>query len=293
MPARIDTNLLPPVIRERVDPEILDRAQSIEWTINRDTGQSEHGFMDGSHEDYLSSQNLMFKSHAGAGGKQVDWLQSTPSLKGGRDSGFEQASPGTPSLGRSTQLDHADDAINFGPDGASYTSSQISGNKHPIQYSSGAPFPIYKVNHEQLQGDVFFEKAPKARPGERTVHYEKASRIMKESELEALGLDPKLFGPNSNTNVNEQQEETIESSALSGSPEMFRQLYESMRNDAGQYFDDERARSVGGIPLDGEESMKRTVIFGSLEELNNREQEYFPYRDAHQGKVSIMFHLII
>lgn len=273
MPAKIDTNLLPPVIRESVDPEILDRAQSIEWSIARDTGEHERGFVDGSHEDYLSSQNLMYKSHSG---KQVDWLDNL-SVKGGRDSGFEQPSPGTPSLNLGSTNNLSGYAEDIG-----YIGSQASGNRHP---KNVYPFPIYKVNQEQLHGDVFFEKAPKARPGERTIHYEKSSRIMKEHDLEALGLDPKTFPANSNTCVDEQQEETIETSLFKGGPEQLRQLLESMRNEAGDYFDRERARN-NGTPLDGEDSMKRTVIFGSLEELNNRDQEYFPYRDAHQGKVS-------
>lgn len=298
MPAKIDTNLLPPVILESVDPEILDRAQSIEWSINRDTGENERGFVDGSHEDYLSSQNLMYKSHDG---KQIDWLASQQSLsRGGRDSGFEPGlSPGTPSLlglaGARTTSSTSENLLMDEAAATGYTIGQLesgASKRHPMrgQY----PFPIYKVNQEQLQGDVFFERAPKARPGERTIHYEKSSRIFNEEELNALGLDPKTFGPNSNTLVDEQEEETIETSILKANAQELEQLYQSMRNqEAGDYFDRQRARSLspgGRNRLDKEETseQRRTVIFGSLEELNDdrTEQEFYPYRDAHQGKVS-------
>lgn len=221
MPSKIDHNLIPPVIREAVDPDILARAQSIEWSINRDTGEDEHGFLDGSNEDYLSSQNLLKKSHhlqqpsspSAPGGnkrKMVEWLDQSVS---GRDSGFEHT-PTSPSLGGgkgSAMSHHNDNALSFYDDFGPTNVSKNSGSmkRHPQgQY----PFPIYKVNQEQLQGDVTFEVAPRAKPGERTVHYEKSSRVMNQEELDALGLDPNFFGPNTKTTMDEQEEEMIETS---------------------------------------------------------------------------------
>lgn len=287
MPSKIDQNLIPPVIRESVDPDILNRAQSIEWSIDRDTGENEHGYLDGGHEDYLSSQNLLPKSHGDVhyGGnfknrKQIDWPEQPFS---GRDSGLE-LTPTSPSiLGAERTTDRA---LDFAAGNKTNTLGQMK--RHPTGVS---PFPMYKVNQEQLQGDVYFEVAPRAAPGERTVHFEKTSRILNEREMDALGLDPKVFGPNSRTAVHEDEEETVETSLLKGDARQLEEIFNSMRTGAGDYFEHQRARSLSPVagrnPMNSSESQhKKTVIFGSLEEIDRREQEYFPYRDAHQGKVS-------
>lgn len=283
MPSKIDQNLIPPVIKESVDPEILNRAQSIEWSIDRDTGENEHGFLDGGHEDYLSSQNLLPKSHGqlhyGAPQtrvtthKQVEWSDQTIS---GRDSGLEQT-PTSPSLyGTNKSIEPASQA-DFAAGNKTNTLGQMK--RHPTGVS---PFPMYKVNQEQLQGDVFFEVAPRAAPGERTVHFEKTTKILSEQEMDALGLDPNVFGPNSKTTVNEDEEETVETSVLKNDARQLEEIYNSMRTGAGDYFERE-----GGQGTDmTSKQQKKTVIFGSMEEIDQREQEYFPYRDAHQGKVS-------
>lgn len=297
MPSKIDQSLIPPAIRESVDPDILNRAQSIEWSIDRDTGENEHGYLDGGHEDYLSSQNLMPKSHGQLhygqpqqirkSRKQVEWSENTLS---GRDSGFD-ATPTSPSLYNqksSVDLSQLDQAaqLNFAAGNKTNTLGQMK--RHP---TGVYPFPIYKVNQEQLQGDVFFEVAPRAAPGERTVHYEKSSRILNQQEMDALGLDPSVFEPNSRTAVHEDEEETVETSVLKGDARQLEEIYNSMRTGAGDYFDHQRARSLSPSgsrnPMDNMSSkqQKKTVIFGSMEEIDQREQEYFPYRDAHQGKV--------
>lgn len=310
MPSKIDHNLIPPVIRDSVDPDILNRAQSIEWSINRDTGEDEHGFLDGSAEDYLSSQNLLPKSHGAAhfgqspicgGGqarksrKMVEWSDTIS----GRDSGLE-ASPASPALRNSSagrvDLSPLDESAalveSFGADRAPNTTGSMK--RHPQGLH---PYPIYKVNQDQLQGDVFFEVAPRAAPGERTVHYEKASRVLNQEEMDALGLDPSVFGPNSRTTMDEQEEETIETSVLKGGARELNAIYNSMRNDAGDYFERQRARSLspaGGRPSEEYSSeQKKTILFGSVDEINNQDQEYYPYRDAHQGKVSAVEVLLL
>lgn len=290
MPAKIDQSLIPPVIKESVDPDILDRAQSIEWSITNDAGQDERGFVDGSHEDFLSSQNLMFKSHHGRlvppgtelhrkVGKNVEWLDQ----HGGRDSGFERT-PISPSLG----LEYADQRVDLSPLD-DFTVGEASFNGSAKRHPQGvSPYPIYQVNQSQLQGDVFFEAAPKAAPGERTVHYEKATRVLNEQDLNLMGLDPHHLRPNSRARVDEREEETIESSVLKEGSRELEDLYNSMRNNTSDYFDRQRARSVSPDRLGGpvEECQKKTIIFSSVEEINNQEQEFYPYRDAHQGKVS-------
>lgn len=314
MPSKIDQNLIPPVIRQSVDPDILNRAQSIEWTINRDTGEDEHGFLDGSHEDYLTSQNLMPKSHGAVhygtnvsvspanrkSRKMVEWYDSVS----GRDSGYEQT-PTSPSLGAKQQmrsvssLSGANERVDLSPlddsnlDFSASNKTNATGQmkRHP---QGVYPFPIYKVNQEQLQGDVFFEVAPRAKPGERTVHYEKSTRVLNEEELNALGLDPKVFSPNSRTTMDEQEEETVETSVFKGGARELEDIYNSMRTDASDYFDRQRARSVSPVgnrnPIESESSeQKKTIIFGSVDEINTREQEFYPYRDAHQGKVKYIF----
>lgn len=304
MPAKIDQTLLPPVIRESVDPDILNRAQSIEWSINRDVGEDEHGYMDGSHEDYLSSQNLMYKTHYGKlvppgyetntykSSKQVEWFDQQKER--GRDSGFDY-SPTTPSIGRNESSLSANQPVDLSPldDVSNRNASELGSMKrHPQgQY----PYPIYKVNQEQLKGDVFFEVAPRAQPGERTVHYEKSTRILNEEELNALNLDSSYIGPNSNAQIDEQEEEMIETSVLKGGSRELEDLYKSMRNPAGQYFDRERARSASPDHhrADFEDHQKKTIVFGSVEEIDKHEQEYFPYRDAHQGKVSIYIYILM
>lgn len=298
MPSKIDQNLLPPVIRESVDPDILNRAQSIEWSINRDTGEDEHGYLDGSNEDYHSSKS---PSHLAAARKarRIEWLDNGA----GRDSGFEYT-PTSPSLGggkhsssmRSiSSLSQSDIGHNNLPPldeaaleefAASNTTKNVGSMKrHP---QGLYPYPIYKVNQEQLEGDVVFEVAPRAKPGEKTVHYEKTSRIMNQEELDALGLDPNFFGPNTKTTMDEQEEELVETSVLKGGRRELESLYNSMRTDTSGYFDRQRARSAsptGRNPIDSEQSERKTVIFGSVDEID-REQEFYPYRDAHQGKVS-------
>lgn len=313
MPSKIDHNLIPPVIKESVDPEILNRARSIEWSIDRDTGENERGFLDGSHEDYLSSQNLMQKSHrqpsytspaeqlrAQQKARNIEWFDNN----NGRDSGYDRT-PTSPSLGRNFgastgslrsgsnlsgqtgAMEPLDESLD---EFATNTTNSVGRMKRHPQGQS--PFPMYKVNQEQLEGDVVFEVAPRARPGERTVHYEKSTRVVNEEELNALGLDPNFFGPNSKTTMNEQEEETIESSRLNGGARELEALYNSMRGDAGDYFDRQRARSVSPDrqnPIESESSqMKRTVLFSSVDDLSNRDQEYYPYRDASQGKVSLI-----
>lgn len=312
MPSKIDQNLLPAEIRDSVDPDILARAQSIEWSIDRDTGVNEHGYLDGGHEDYLSSQNLLPKTHGalhygggGGGGsttrksrKTVDWQDTTRDTSG-RDSGFE-FTPTSPALGltssdynQSTFEEHTPQTL--ATSGKANSLGQMK--RHPMGQS---PFPMYRVNQEQLQGDVFFEAAPRAAPGERTVHYERTSRILNERELDALGLDPNVFGPNSRTTVDETEEENVETSILKGDARELEDIYNSMRTGAGDYFDHQRARSASpssgnrraqGGPIENESSsQKKTVIFGSVEEIDRQEQEYFPYRDAHQGKVSYYYY---
>lgn len=306
MPSRIDQNLIPPVIRESVDPDILNRAQSIEWSINRDTGEDEHGYLDGQN-DYLNhgkGGNQYHLSPAGRKSRKIEWCDS----RQGRDSGFDYT-PTSPSLGGTgddiqkyngssmrslSSLSAADgqQRIDLSPlddFGARNTVSGVGNMKrHPQgQY----PFPIYKVNQEQLEGDVVFDPAPRAKPGERTVHYEKASRVMNEDDLDALGLDPKFFGSNSKTMMDEQEEELIETSVLKGGSKELENLYNSMRIDTTGYFDRQRARSVSPVgnrnPIESEQSEhKKTVIFGSVDEITNNEQEFYPFRDAHQGKVS-------
>jgi hypothetical protein len=302
MPAKIDQNLLPPVIRESIDPDILNRAQSIEWSIDRDTGVNEHGYLDGSAEDHLSGQNLLPKTHGvlhyGSGQqqqqqqrksrKQVEWYDT---LTSGRDSGLE-VSPTSPSLGGGgADLSPLDDAVApIGEFAASNKASSLGQMKRHPQGMS--PFPMYKVNQEQLQGDVFFEVAPRAKPGERTVHYEKSTRVLNEHEMDALGLDSRVFAPGTQTAVDEQEVETVETSVLRGGARELEDIYNNtMRSDAGEYFDRQRARSLSPSgsrrPVDGESSgQKRTVVFGSCDEIDQHEQEYYPYRDAHQGKVS-------
>lgn len=299
MPAKIDQNLLPPVIRQSIDPDILNRAQSIEWSIDRDTGINEHGYLDGSEEDPLSSQNLLPKTHGslhhqGVGQrksrKTVEWYDTAS----GRDSGFE-ATPTSPSLGKRSSagadLSPLDDAVapigDFSPSNKASSLGQMK--RHPQGMS---PFPIYRVNQDQLQGDVFFEAAPRAAPGERTVYYEKGTRVMNESEMEALGLDSSFFAPNTQVSVDEQEAETIETSVLHGGARELDELYSTMRSDAGEYFERQRARSLSPSssrrPVEAESSsQKKTIVFGSVDELDHHEQEYYPYRDAHQGKVSV------
>lgn len=301
MPSKIDQNLLPPVIRESVDPDILARAQSIEWSINRDTGEDEHGYLDGSGEDYLSPKRAPLPPGQQRKSRKIEWFDNNSA---GRDSGFDHT-PISPSLGdhetisrrngslrsvsslsnQRVDLSPLDDTLGeFAAAGT--TKNTGSMKRHPQgQY----PFPIYKVNQEQLEGDVVFEVAPRAKPGERTVHYEKSSRVVNEEDIDALGLDPKLFGPNSRTTMDEQEEELIETSVLKGGRRELEDLYQSMRTDAGDYFDRQRARSASPVgnrnPIESESSEhKKTVIFGSVDEIN-REQEFYPYRDAHQGKV--------
>lgn len=304
MPSKIDQNLIPPVIRESVDPDILNRAQSIEWSINRDTGEDEHGYLDGQN----GYHNL---SPSARKSRKIEWCDSGQ----GRDSGFEYT-PTSPSLGappydgydlqkyghsmRSlSSLSGSDNGgqqqqqrIDLSPlddFGAGNTVSGVGTMKrHPQgQY----PFPIYKVNQEQLEGDVVFDPAPRGKAGERTVHYEKASRVLNEEDLDALGLDPKFFGSNSKTMMDEQEEELIETSVLKGGSKELEDIYNSMRVDTTGYFDRQRARSVSPVgnrnPIESEHSEhKKTIIFGSVDEINNKEQEFYPYRDAHQGKVS-------
>lgn len=293
MPSRIDQNLIPPVIRESVDPDILNRAQSIEWSINRDTGDDEHGYLDGQNDYYNQSKGGKYLS-PGRKSRKIEWSDS----RQGRDSGFENT-PTSPSFGghdsslsttkdlQRVDLSPLEQSLDFG---AGNTVSGVGSMKrHPQgQY----PFPIYKTNQEQLEGDVVFDPAPRAKPGERTVHYEKASRVLNEEDLNALGLDPKFFGANSRTMMDEQEEECIETSVLKGGARELEDLYNSMRTDTTGYFDRQRARSVSPVgsrnPIESEHSEhKKTVIFGSVDEINNREQEFYPYRDAHQGKVSI------
>jgi hypothetical protein len=306
MRSKIDQNLLPPVIRESIDPDILNRAQSIEWSIDRDTGVKEHGFLDGSPEDPLSSQNLLPKTHGQLhfgdqtrkSRKMVDWCESVS----GRDSGLEPT-PISPSLGggRTTvdssmaDLSPLDDALMpaEGEFAASNKSNMLGQMKrHPQGIS---PYPIYRVNQEQLQGDVYFEAAPRGQPGERTVHYEKTTRVLNEEEMDALGLDPKVFGPNSKTAVDEQEVETIETEVLKGGARELEDIYNTtIRSEAGEYFDRQRARSLSPSgshrPMEAESSsQKKTIVFGSMEEMEQHEQEYYPYRDAHQGKVSARF----
>lgn len=302
MPSKIDQNLLPPVIRESVDPDILNRAQSIEWSINRDTGEDEHGYLDGSNEDYLGSKS---PGHLAAARKarKIEWLDNGA----GRDSGFDYT-PTSPSLGGNggkysssmrsiSSLSHSDAGHNNLPpldemaleEFAAINTTKNTGSmkRHPQgQY----PFPIYRVNQEQLEGDVVFEVAPHAKPGEKTIHYEKSSRVMNEEELNALGLDPNFFGPNSKTRMDEQEEEFVETSVLKGGRRELEHLYNTMRTDTTGYFDRQRARSASPTGnrnlMDSEQSERKTVIFGSCEEID-REQEFYPYRDAHQGKVSM------
>lgn len=302
MPSKIDQNLLPPVIREAVDPEILNRAQSIEWSINRDTGLDEHGYLDGTDEDYLRGppQNVRglppIQSHKS---RKLDWHGSTQS---GRDSGFDYT-PTSPNLGgyqtdtkrsatslssdrQRVDLSPLEESLDFG------ATNKVNSTGQMKRFPQGQyPFPMYKVNQEQLEGDVVFEVAPRAKPGERTVHYEKSSRVLNEEEMNALGLDANVFGPNTRTMVDDQEEETIETSVLKGGRRELEDLYNSMRIDKDGYFDRQRARSVSPNgsknPIEQESSeQKKTVIFGSVDEINNRDQEFYPYRDAHQGKVS-------
>lgn len=295
MPSKIDQNLLPPVIRESVDPEILARAQSIEWTINRDTGEDEHGYVDGSHEDYLSSQNLLPKTHgmlsSGNTGsmrksRKLEWLDE----QSGRDSGYD-ATPTSPSLG-GNKNQHVDMSPLDDPTLEFAATGQTTATGPMKSFPRGQyPFPIYNVNQAQLEGDVVFEPAPRARPGERTVHYEKSSRILNEEELEALGLNPKVFGPNSRTTMDEQEEEMIQTSVMKGGSRELEDFYnQHIRNDdADEYFGRQRARSVSPTGNRQESSAsehKKTIVFGSVDEIDQREQEFYPYRDAHQGKVS-------
>lgn len=302
MPSKIDQNLLPPVIRESVDPDILNRAQSIEWSINRDTGEDEHGYLDGQNDYLNQNKGAYHLSPSARKSRKIEWCDS----RQGRDSGFEYT-PTSPSLGNGdvqkygssmrslSSLSNADNgqrAIDLSPlddFGAGNTTSGVGSMKrHPQgQY----PFPIYKVNQEQLEGDVVFDPAPRGKAGERTVHYEKASRVLNEEDLDALGLDPKFFGSNTKTMMDEQEEELIETSVLKGGSKELEDMYNSMRVDTTGYFDRQRARSVSPVgnrnPIESEHSEhKKTIIFGSVDEINNTEQEFYPYRDAHQGKVS-------
>lgn len=295
MPSKIDQNLLPPVIREAVDPDILNRAQSIEWSINRDTGVDEHGYLDGTDEDYirgpLKGARLGLTPVQSRKSRKFDWLENDQS---GRDSGFEHT-PTSPYLGGYQQTDSGKQRVDMSPleDSLDFGAShQVTSTGPMKRHPQGQyPFPIYKVNQEQLEGDVVFEVAPRAKPGERTVHYEKSSKVLNEEELNALGLNPNVFGPNTRTMVDDQEEETIETSVLKGGARELEDLYNSMRIDKDGYFDRQRARSVSPSgnrnPIEQESSEhKKTVIFGSVNEIDNREQEFYPYRDAHQGKVS-------
>lgn len=309
MPSKIDQSLLPPVIRESVDPEILNRARSIEWSINKDTGEDEHGFLDGSHEDYLSSQNLMPKTHglidhrqqgaAARKSRKIEWFDQT-NTNAGRDSGFEYT-PTSPSLGGNRYTSSASlrsndsQRLDLTPfEDLTNNQDVVAGNLHTTgsmkRHPQGQhPFPIYKTNQQQLEGDVVFEVAPRAKPGERTVHYEKSTKVLNEEEMNALGLDPEFFSPNSKTMMDEQEEELIETAVLKGGRRELEELCRSMRTqEAGDYFESrQRARSVspGGRPIDENSEERKVVLFGSCEELNTREQEFYPYRDAHNGKV--------
>lgn len=284
MPSKIDINLLPSVIRDSVDPEILARAQSIEWSILRDSGEDEHGFLDGSHEDYLSSQNLMHKTHA-------HLLPTAASInrdaqRGGRDSGLELSPAGSPAPSDEGTLRHGASSSLSGPLeleveglGASNTTTRVGPMKrHP---SGLRPFPIYKVNQEQLEGDVVFEPSSTG-PGEQTVHYERSQRAMSEQELNALGLSPEFFGPNSKTMMDEQEEELIETSVVKGGQKELERMYSSMiRTDASDYFDSQRIKSASQANLD-HESIERTesYIRGSDEDF--KEQHYGTWGTRHQ-----------
>jgi hypothetical protein len=116
--------------------------------------------------------------------------------------------------------------------------------------------------------------------------------VLNEQEMDALGLDPKVFAPNSETTVDEQEAETIETQVLRGGTRELESIYNTMRSDAGDYFDRQRARSLSPSgnrrPVDADSSSQRkTIVFGSMDEIEQHAQEYYPYRDAHQGKVSV------
>lgn len=281
MPSKIDINLLPPVIRDSVDPEILARAQSIEWSIFRDAGEDEHGFLDGSHEDYLSSQNLMHKTHA-------HLLPTAASInrdacRGGRDSGLELSPAGSPApsdlgtmrRGTSSSLSAPLEREVEGVGLSNKTTGVGSMKRHP---SGLHPFPIYKVNQEQLEGDVVFEASGGA-PGEQTVHYEKSQRALSEQELNALGLDPNFFGPNTRTMMDEQEEELIETSVVKDRRELDL-IYNNMLTDASDYFDNHRIKSASQSALDHELCERTQSSFqGSAENLD--EHRYGTWGSRH------------
>lgn len=292
MPSKIDINLLPPVIRDSIDPDILARAQSIEWSINRDTGEDEHGFLDGSHEDYLSSQNLMHKSHAHLlptaasikEARKVGWLSESSN---GRDSGLDQSpteSPLPSEVGTFRSVSALSAPLEqemVGFRAAKTTTGAGVMKRHP---AGQQPFPIYKVNQEQLEGDVVFEVAPGARSGDHAVHYEKSQRALSEQDLDALGLDPDFFGSNTRTMMDEQEEELIETSVVKGGRQELEGLYNSMRTDASDYFDRQRMKSASQSALDHTISEKRDCQFhGSLENFeHSRDQQFGTWGTNHQ-----------
>lgn len=261
MPTGIDQNLIPQLIRNSVDPELLNCAQSIEWSIDRNCGRNEHGYLESSSpaiatelamNDNTMTSSLRTSSSARKS-RRLEWADSPSS--GGRDSGFDMTptSPYKPNQQRRIDLSPLDESMAF---------DEQYGSLKPGQYSA------------HPTGDVVFEAAPRARAGERTVHYEKVSRIVGEQELQAMGLDPNNYSGGM--------------PMISGT--MDDSLYRSSSGfdtNASFFGERQRARSLsptGDSSLD--DQRKKTVIFGSMEEIDTREQEYFPYRDAHQGKVS-------
>lgn len=240
MRSKIDHSLLPAAVRDSLDPELLNQAHSIEWSIDRDDGRNEHGFLGDKSDNYgpgkTNSTTVTKKT------RKVEWFDYND---GRTDSGYERT-PTSLSTGQLSQqrtlsslsnqrvdLSPLDESLDM-----NYTNSQA-----PVGYPQA--------------NKVIYDRAPHANPGQRTVYYEKSSRVLSQEEVDALGLDPDSYA-------------------------------KLMSRKAATYSMPTRARSVSpvGTKRGLNEEPENVTLFGSMEELNTREQEFYPYRDAHQGKVN-------
>lgn len=239
MRSKIDQNLLPAAVRDSLDPELLNQAHSIEWSIDRGDGRNEHGFLGDNLDGYgpgkTNSTTVTKKT------RKVEWFDYSD---GGTDSGFERT-PTSLSPGKISQQRTFSSLSNQRVDLSPLDESLDLG------YTNTASLKRY-----QQAPQVVYDKAPRARPGERTVHYEKSSQVLNQDEVDSRGLDPESYA-------------------------------KLMSHQASSYTLPTRARSVSPVGSRNhfDEEPKNVTLFGSMEEISPREQEFYPYRDAHQGKV--------
>lgn len=247
---KIDQSLLPPAVRDSLDPELINQAHSIEWSIDRGDGRNEHGFLG----DNLANFGPNSKADTTTITKKTRKVEWFDYKDGGRDSGFE-FTPTSPSIGKVSQQRTISSLSNQRVD-----LSPLDESLH-LNLTNPASINAY----QQPTTGVVYERAPRAKPGERTVHYEKTSRVMSQDEVDALGLDPDSY-----TNMMNRKASS----------------YAPSRYGPGNV--QQRARSVspqGNRNNNIDQEPRNVTLFGSMEEINNREQEFYPYRDAHQGKV--------